>query len=42
MIHLDTSFVVDLLRERRRGDEGPARKRLTELVDVDGAPMMGY
>lgn len=34
MIHLDTSFLVDLLRERRRG-EGPATAQLRRLEDVE-------
>lgn len=28
MIHLDTSYVVDVLREAGRGDEGPATRHL--------------
>lgn len=35
MIHLDTSYLVDLLRERRRGAEGPATRRLADLADVE-------
>lgn len=35
MIHLDTSFLVDLLREARRGDPGPATRKLDELSDQD-------
>lgn len=35
MIHLDTSFLVDLLRESRRRSEGPARRRLVELADEE-------
>lgn len=31
--HLDTTFVVDLLRERRRGEAGPAHRRLESMVD---------
>ncbi len=31
MIHLDTSFVVDLLREAARGNRGPATTILGEL-----------
>ncbi len=31
MIHLDTSFLVDLLRENRRGDTGPATRLLDSL-----------
>lgn len=33
MIHLDTSFLVDLLREQARGKVGPARTRLSGLAD---------
>lgn len=33
MTHLDTTFVVDLLRERRRGEAGPAHRLLEELAD---------
>lgn len=33
MIHLDTSFLVDVLRERRRG-EGAALRELERLADV--------
>lgn len=32
MIHLDTSFLIDLLRERRRGD-GDAMRQLERLAD---------
>ncbi len=35
MIHLDTSFLVDLLRETRRGRGGPASKHLEALADVE-------
>lgn len=35
MIHLDTSFLIDLLREARRGQGGPASRRLEELADVE-------
>jgi len=35
VIHLDTSYLVDVLRERRRGDQGPATRRLAELADVE-------
>jgi predicted nucleic acid-binding protein len=31
VIHLDTSFVVDFLREASRGGEGPATTLLTSL-----------
>lgn len=34
MIHLDTSFLVDLLRERPRG-EGPAHRLLQTLADEE-------
>lgn len=33
MIHFDTSFLVDVLRERRRGVAGPARQLLDGLPD---------
>jgi len=33
MTHLDTSFVVDLLREQRRGAFGPASEFLERLAD---------
>lgn len=32
MIHLDTPFLVDLLRERRQGSEGPAGKLLQDRL----------
>lgn len=35
MIHLDTSYLVDLLRESARGKPGPAAKRLDEMLDQD-------
>jgi len=35
VIHLDTSFLIDLLREARRGGRGPASRRLEELADVE-------
>ena len=35
MIHLDTTFLVDLLREARRGDQGSATRKLEELLDHD-------
>ena len=35
MIHLDTSFLVDLLRERRSGAGGPATSRLEDLADIE-------
>lgn len=35
MIHLDTSFLVDLLREGRRGEEGPATELLDRLADEE-------
>ena len=31
MIHLDTTFTIDLLREARRGEEGPATRLLASL-----------
>lgn len=33
MIHLDTSFLVDLLREARREEPGPASRLLDQLLD---------
>lgn len=33
MIHLDTSFLIDLLRESRRRESGPATAKLAELAD---------
>lgn len=33
MTHLDTTFLVDLLRERRKKIEGPATRKLDELAD---------
>ena len=33
MIHLDTSFLVDLLRERARGAGGPAHQLLETLAE---------
>jgi predicted nucleic acid-binding protein len=33
VIHLDTSFLVDLLREHDRGEEGPARRWLAARPD---------
>jgi tRNA(fMet)-specific endonuclease VapC len=33
ILHLDTSFVVDLLRERARGTEGPASVFLARHLD---------
>lgn len=35
MIHLDTSFLVDLLRETSRGRPGTASARLRELEDEE-------
>lgn len=35
MIHFDSSFLVDLLRERRRGKVGPAHEFLAELPDEE-------
>ena len=35
MIHLDTSFVVDLLREAARGSEGPASRLLGRVQDQE-------
>jgi tRNA(fMet)-specific endonuclease VapC len=33
--HLDTSFLVDLLRETAKGSDGPARRKLTNLADEE-------
>jgi predicted nucleic acid-binding protein len=33
--HLDTSFLIDLLREGRHGGTGPATRELDELADED-------
>jgi len=33
--HLDTSYLVDLLREAARGEEGPATARLETLADEE-------
>ncbi len=35
MIHLDTSYLVDLLRESARGKAGPATRRLEEMGDEE-------
>lgn len=35
MIHLDTSFLVDLLRETARGRPGAATRRLDAIADED-------
>lgn len=35
MIHLDTSFLIDLLRESDRNNPGPASRRLAEIRDED-------
>ncbi len=35
MTHLDTSFVVDLLREAARGEEGPAHAVLDRLAEEE-------
>ncbi|MEI6669596.1 MAG: type II toxin-antitoxin system VapC family toxin [Acidobacteriota bacterium] len=35
MIHADTTFLVDLLREQRRGTPGPASAYLDRLPDDD-------
>jgi predicted nucleic acid-binding protein len=34
-MHLDTSFLVDLLREAQRGEHGPANRELDELAEED-------
>lgn len=33
-MHLDSTFCIDLMRERSRGDEGPALRKLTALADI--------
>ena len=33
MTHLDTTFLVDLLRERQKGMGGPASRKLDELAE---------
>ena len=35
MTHLDTSFLVDLLREAARGKEGPAHEALDRLAEEE-------
>lgn len=35
MIHLDTAYVVDLLREAGRGEEGPATALLDHMADEE-------
>lgn len=35
MTHLDTSFLVDLLRETARGEQGPATAALEDLGDEE-------
>lgn len=35
MTHLDTSFIVDLLRERAKQAPGPASRRLDTLLDKE-------
>jgi predicted nucleic acid-binding protein len=35
MTHLDTSFLVDLLREAAREDVGPATRKLDELAEEE-------
>jgi predicted nucleic acid-binding protein len=35
VIHLDTSYLVDLLREARRGKPGPATQRLDQIADEE-------
>lgn len=39
MIHFDSSFLIDLLRERRRGleDDGPAHRLLSTLPGAEAA-----
>jgi len=38
-MHLDTSFLVDLLREQRRGRFGPACGRLLANLRATGMPI---
>ena len=35
MTHLDTSFLVDLLRETAKGSDGPARRKLASLAEEE-------
>ncbi len=35
MTHLDTSFLVDLLREAAKGSDGPARRKLASLAEEE-------
>ena len=35
MTHLDTSFLVDLLRETAKGSDGPARRKLASLAQEE-------
>ena len=35
MIHLDTSFLVDLLREQARSRPGPASRQLDAMLDEE-------
>ncbi len=35
MIHLDTTFLVDLFRERARGQQGPASTWLSDRLDEE-------
>lgn len=35
MTHLDTTYLVDLLREARRGEEGPATRKLDDLSEEE-------
>lgn len=35
MTHVDTTFLIDLLREAKRGIAGPATKKLEELADEE-------
>jgi predicted nucleic acid-binding protein len=37
VIHFDTSFLVDLLREERRGEGGPAHRFLADLAGDEQA-----
>jgi len=38
MVCFDTSFIIDLLREKKSGDRGPATRKLDELSVGDSIP----